>query len=343
MLHVQRRLFLAATGALIAQASSRAQQRQATPTIAFLNAGSPSAADSRNQDAFRGRMAELGYVEGHNVVVEAHYSDGDDERLGQLAADLVRRKVDIILTTSTPATYAAHYATTEIPIVMASTFDAQVAGLVRSLAHPGGNITGMTSISYELFGKRMELIREVVPGLTRLGYLRRRASDAAVAQGERERALAAFNAEIARGMDAAARRLGISMQTVAVAGQDDLPAAFSEFARGMAQAVYLLESPALRIHRALIADLASRYRMPTISGSPDYTEAGCLLSYGSDFAADRVKVADYVDRILRGANPGDLPVQLPAKFEMVINMKTAKALGLRIPQRLLLRADRLIE
>jgi ABC-type uncharacterized transport system substrate-binding protein len=142
---------------------------------------------------------------------------------------------------------------------------------------------------------------------------------------------------------AAAQRLGIALQTVGVAGQDDLAAAFGEFAKGAVQAVYLLESPALRVHRALIADLASRHRMPTISGSPDYTEAGCLLSYAADFSADIVRVADYVDRILKGANPGNLPVQQPAKFEMVVNTKTAKALGLRLPQTLLLRADRLIE
>jgi putative ABC transport system substrate-binding protein len=328
----------------MARAPARAQQRPAHPTVAFLYARKPSAASARAQDAFRGRMAELGHIEGRNIAIEVHHPEGDSNRLGQLAAELVRRRVDIIVTTSTPATYAASFATTEIPIVMASTFDAQVAGLVKSLVRPGGNITGMTSISYELFGKRMELLRDVVPGLTRLGYLRGRpAPDAAVAQGDLQRALVAFGAEVARGVDAAAQRLGITLQTVGVAGPEDLPAAFSEFAKGKAQAVYLLENPGLVVYRASMADLASRHRMPTVSGSPDYTEAGCLLSYAADFAADCVKAADYVDRILKGASPGDLPVQQPAKFEFVVNLKTARALGLRIPQTLLLRADRLIE
>lgn len=256
----------------------------------------------------------------------------------------MQRKVDVIVAIGTPAAIAARHATTEIPIVMASAFDAQVAGLVSSLARPGGNVTGTTAISYELFGKRMELLREVVPGLARLGFLRRSSAVApGAAQGERERAMAAFGAAVTRGMIAAAQRLGIALHTQAVGGQDDLPAAFGEFARRNAQAVYLLENPALRVFRASIADLAIRHRLPTISGAPDYTDAGCLLSYASDFAADRAKVADYVDRILAGANPGDLPVQRPSKFEMVVNVKTARALGLRLPQTLLLRADRLIE
>ena len=288
-------------------------------------------------------MVELGYSDGRNITVEIHYSEGDDKQLGQLAADLVRRKVDIILPTSTPATYAARQVTSTIPIVMTSVFDAQVAGLVKSLAHPGGNITGLTTISFELFGKRMELLREVLPGLKRMGYLNRRASEAARAQGEREGVNVSFGTEISRGIDAAAQRLGITVQHLTVTGQEDLPAAFGAFAKGRVQALYVLESPPLRIHRALIADLAVKHRIPTISGTPDYVEAGCLLSYGSDLTDALGKVADYVDKILKGAIPGDLPVQQPTKYEMVVNLKTARTLGLKIPQSVLIRADRVIE
>lgn len=344
MLYVQRRLLLSAAGACLVGPAARAQPGSGSRTIALLSAGTASAFEARAQDAFRARMAELGYVDGRHVVIEVHYAEGDVRRLGQLAADLARRKVDLIVSIGTPAAFAARDVTAEIPIVMASSFDAQLAGLVKSLAQPGGNITGTTAISSELFGKRMELLREVVPGLARLGFLRGGAApDGRAAPGERQRAMAAFGAAVTRGMDAAAERLGIALHTVGVAGRDELPSAFATFAKARCQAVYLLENPALRVFRASIAELASRHRLPSIAGSPDYTEAGCLLSYAADFAADRVKVADYVDRIFKGADPADLPVQQPTKFEMVINMNTARALGLRLPQTLLLRADRLIE
>ena len=344
MIQVRRRqLLIAAAGLSAAPFRTLAQQKRSAPTIAFLSAGGPSPGGSRALDAFRQRMSELGHTDGRSFVDEVHYSNGDNKRLGQLAADLVQRKVDIILPTSTPATYAARYATATIPIVMTGTFDAQVAGLVKSLAHPGGNITGITSISYELFGKRLQFLREVVPSIARIGYLNRRSPDSSLAQGEREGVNVSFGAEIARGIDAAAHQLGITVQHLSVSGADDLPTAFGKLSKGRAQAVYLLESPPLRVHRGLIAELAAKHRMPTISGSSDYVEAGCLMSYGSDFIDAYRKAADYVDKILKGAKPGDLPVAQPTKFELVVNQKTARTLGLKIPQSVLLRADRVIE
>jgi putative ABC transport system substrate-binding protein len=275
-------------------------------------------------DAFRHALHELGYVEGRNIVIAERYGDGQIERLPELATELVRLKVDIIVTASPFGVRAAQQAARTIPIVFATVNDPVASGLVASLARPGGNITGLTNLSPELGSKRLELLKEALPKATLVAHLWHPDSP----EGD---------------MQAAAKALGLLLQSLAVRSATDLDRAFEAIAKERAQALFTSPAPLLNTHRQRIVDFAARTRLPAIFHAPEYTDAGGLMSYGPDRVAMWRRTATYVDKILKGAKPADLPVERPAKFELVINLKTATALGLTIPQSLLLRADKIIQ
>ena len=279
-------------------------------------------------DWVRRGLDDLGYIEGRTHILELRWAKDRADLLPSLAADLVRINVDVIVSASAPAAPVVKEATTSIPIVLATSFYPVEAGIIRSLAHPGGNVTGVTHFTPELMAKRVQLAKELVPRATRVAVLRQpgRLQDLVV-----------------RDMDAAARQLGIELQAIDVRGVEDLSAAFDTAVKGRAQAVMSTQSPFFWRQRSQIAQLALKHRLPSLSGEPTAAEAGALLFYGPDVMEGCQRAAKYVDRILKGAKPADLPVEQPTKFDLIINVKTAKALGLRVPPSLLLRADKLIE
>ena len=278
-------------------------------------------------DAFRDGLRQLGHVEGHTFVLVPRWGNGDVRRLPELAADLVQNRVDIIVTESTPAVRAAKAAAGTVPIVMASTADAARTGLVASLAAPGGNVTGLTSLSAELTGKTIEILKEVLPRLSRLAII----SPSAI--------LGLFEID----EKAAARAAGVEIIYVVADKPADFGSAFATAVRGKADATWVRGSPFLSVnHLRRIVRLAADSRVAVI-GSADLTREGGLITYGTDRPAMYRRAATFVDKILKGAKPADLPIEQPTKFELVINLKTAKALGLTIPPSLLLRADRVIE
>jgi len=280
-------------------------------------------------DAFRGGLRDLGYVEGQNVVIEYRWSEGRNERFPDLATDLVRLNVAVIVTQGAPAVQAAKAATSTIPIVMAALGDPVGTGVVASLARPGANITGLSLLDTELDGKRIELLKETVPGLTRLAILWS-ANDPGMTL--------AFSR-----VEAAARTLGLSLQSVAVREAGDFPGAFQAAGAGRAEALIVTAQPFTIRHRAQILDLAAKHRLPAMYTLRGFVDAGGLMAYGPSLSDLHRRAASYVDKILRGVKPTDLPVEQPTKFELLINLKTAKALGLTIPPSLLLRADQVIE
>jgi putative ABC transport system substrate-binding protein len=273
-------------------------------------------------------MRELGYVEGRTVVFEARGADGKPERLPGLAAELVRLKVDAIVTAGTAAVQAARQATATIPIVMATGSDPVGLGVVASLARPGGNVTGVTTLNPELSAKRLELARELVPRASRLAILGD-AGTAATAIQVRETA-------------AAARTLGVRLHSFTVRDRADLANAFSMIARERPAVLLVIPGALFFGERQYLAELAVKHRLPTVHGAQEYTEAGGLIAYGPDRPELLRRAAVYVDRILRGAKPADLPVEQPTKFELIVNLRTAKALGLTIPPSILSRADEII-
>jgi len=331
-----RRNFLGAmAGALlVGTRGARAQPAGRVYRLGFLSAAAPIQPNPY-LDAFRETLRALGWIEGRNIVIETRYAEGDSRRLPSLAQELVSQKMDIMLPTSTPAASAAIEATHTIPIVMTGVLDAQESGIVNDLARPGGNITGITQISIQLIGKRLSLLKETVPAASRLGFLR---TPAPVIPG-----LTATFDRISSAMEASAQRAGMELRMFTALDTEEIKAAFAGLAAARVNALYVLEAPALQVQRALIADLAVKARLPTIFGVRSFVDAGGFLSYGSDQRENFRHAASYVDRILRGAKPGDLPVEQPTKFELVINLKTAKALGLTIPQSLLLRADEVVQ
>jgi ABC-type uncharacterized transport system substrate-binding protein len=334
---MDRRTFLSGLAALGAASATNAQQPKALPRIAFLSAGAP-VNPNPGFDAFKGRLRELGYEDKRNITLEVRYAEGNTERLPELASELVRQKVDMILATSTFAARAAKQATTTIPIVM-SAFDALVDGLASNLARPGGNLTGLTAMSTEVMGKRFQLLKELVPGVTRVAFLiQRREPGAFGTAAELEQRSRAY----LENYGIAAQPLGIALQQVQAKGVDEVRNAFQVMARDRVHALYAIESPELQIHRALIAELAIQNRLPTLFGNRRFVDAGGLMSYSPDVLESSKKMADYVDKIIKGANPGDLPIEQPTRFELLINLKTAKALGLAVPQALRLRADEVI-
>jgi putative tryptophan/tyrosine transport system substrate-binding protein len=323
---------LSATLALIilmAPLATEAQQATTVYRIARLSPGSPLLV-AHLWEAFREGLRELGYVEGQNLVIEARYAEGSPERLRDLAAELVRLHVDVIVAEGAAAIRAAQHATRTIPIVMASSADAVGAGLVASLARPGGNITGLSFLGEELPGKRLELLKETVPHSTRIAVL----------------ANPAFPAYASRlhNLTMAARALGLHLHVVEVCRADQLATAFAGLTRAGAEAVMVIEDAVLLNSERgrVVADLAATHRLPVMYAWREWVAAGCLMSYGSSRSRMYRQVAIYVDKILKGANPAELPVEQATTFELVLNLKTAHALGLTIPPSLLFRADEII-
>ncbi|MFI5373189.1 MAG: ABC transporter substrate-binding protein [Candidatus Rokuibacteriota bacterium] len=323
-----RRAFMAAIagGLLAAPLAAEAQPAGKVPLIGLLDYSSPDPARLNWWKAFRDALRELGYVEGRSISFEARWAQGRVDRLPGLAAELVRLQVDIIVTGGGEAARAAKQASTTIPIVMADGADPVRLGLVESLGRPGGNVTGVTSLSTELIAKRVELLRQLLPKVSRVAVLWDETPNSRLSVQE---------------LEAAARPLGIGIQPVGASGPNALDRAFS--AAAGERALIVVASPPLFTERKRIADLALKHRLPTVVGGREYAEAGGLLSYAVRYPDLFRRAASYVDKILRGAKPADLPVEQPTTFELVINLKTAKALGLTIPPSLLQRADQVIE
>jgi putative tryptophan/tyrosine transport system substrate-binding protein len=325
---MQRRDFIKAIAGLAGTwpLAASAQQSEKIPRIGYL---SPSVIQPRDE-AFRQRLQELGYIEGKTIIVERRSAEGKFERLTTLAEELVRLEVDVIVTAVTQASLAAKHATRTIPIVFAAVSDPLGTGLVASLARPGANITGTAAMSSDVVGKSLELLREAVPALSRVVVIWN--PDNAV-----------FQAQMLRDTQLAAGRLGIELRVVAVRGPDDFEPAFSGIASTQAGALMVLSDPAYSPHAARMADLVNKSRLPAMYSIREYAVAGGLMAYGTNFTVLFRRAADYVDKILKGTKPEDLPVEQPTKFEFVINLKAAKAIGLTIPPTLLARADEVIE
>jgi putative ABC transport system substrate-binding protein len=324
---VDRRAFLAGAAALLAAPlAADAQQPRKVPRVGMVLSGSVADADPRVA-ALRQGLRERGYVDGQSIAVEPLGSDHIPE-LYELATKLVQSKVDVIVTQGTPGAQAAQRATKTTPIVMAAVGDPIRLGLVASFARPGGNITGQTVIAHEYIGKRLELLREVVPGVSRIAVLSNPGNPGLADQ--------------IRAAEDAARTLGIALQRLEARHADELERAFETARNKRTGAILVLDDAVFSTHRARIATLAASSRLPTFYGLRS-AEAGGLLSYGPNLLEMFKSAAIYVDKILKGAKPADLPVEQPTKFELVINLKTAKALGLTIPQSLLQRADQVIE
>jgi len=318
---------LLAISLLISVYLADAQQPAKVPRIGFLTSG--NAAESVAPEWLREGLRELGYVEGKNILIEYRYAKWGSQTLSELAEELVRLKVDVLVTIATEPSLAAQRATRTIPIVMATPGDPVGAGLVASLARPGGNITGVTATTVDLSWKRLELLKEVTPKISLVAILW-----IPSATGNRLQM---------KETEAAAHSFGLRLQAVGVEGPDDFENAFSAINRGKTHFLIVLGSPIFFTHRARITDLAAKSRLPAIYPTSPYVDAGGLMSYGNDLSAVHRRAALYVDKILKGAKPGDLPVERPMKFELVINLKTAKQLGLTIPGAVLYRVDRVIK
>ncbi len=316
-----------ALGVLAAPLGADAQQRANMARIGVL--GSPTASSyAPRVEAFKQGLRELGYVEGQNIAIEYRWAEGRYERLPGLAAELVRLGVDVIVTHGTPAGRAAQQATTTIPIVMATSGDAVAAGLVASLARPGGNITGSTQLGPEINAKRLELLKEAIPRIRRMAALLNPANPG--------------NELLFKQMEIAARSLGIEVRPAWVRRGDELDSTFSELVKARSDGLVINDDAVLASQARRIADLAAKNRLPTATGL-DHVQAGSLLSYGPNLPELWRRAAIFVDKILKGAKPADLPVEQPTKFALVINLKTAKALGLTIPRSVLIRADQVIQ
>ena len=307
--------------------SAKAQQATKIQRIGYLSGSSPSTSANR-REAFQQGLHELGYVEGKNIVIEWRYAEGKFDRLPALAAELVRLKVDIIVTGGPQATRPAKQATSTIPIVMAQDPDPVGNGFVASLAQPGGNITGLSSLAPELSGKQLELLKEMIPRLSRLAVF-----GTSINPG---------NAQNLREAELAAKTFGVELQYLDVLGPKRFETAFLAARKGRADAVLMLPGSVLISQRAQLTDLAVKSGLPAIYPQTEYTEAGGLMYYGTNTPELYRRAATYVDKILKGAKPADLPVEQPTKFELVINLKTAKQIGLIIPPNVLARADRVI-
>ena len=308
-------------------AVGQAQQPTKVPRIGFVSNTSPSAVAPR-LDAFRQGLRELGYLEGKNIVIEYRHSEGKPARLPALVAELVRLKVDTIVTSGPSVTRAAKDATSTIPIVFAQEGEPVGSGLVASLARPGGNITGLSSFSPELNGKRLEILKEVDPRISRVAVF-----GTSTVQG---------HALFLKEQEPAARALRLQLQYLDLLNSRDIETAFRAASKGRADAIVLLSGPVLNAHRRQVVDLAAKSRLPAMYNFPEFVQAGGLMSYGVSNVDMARRAATYVDKILKGAKLADLPVEQPTKFELVINLKTAKQIGLTIPPNVLARADRVI-
>ncbi len=285
--------------------------------------------ESKEAQAFLQGLLDAGYSEGRDVVIEWRTARGDYALLPELAEDLVQRKVDVIVVQSTPAAQAAKRATSTIPIVMATVADPVGSGLVANLAHPGGNVTGLSTMVVELGAKRLQLLKEALPRVARVAVLWNPAT--------------AFHPKAAEDLKAVAPSLSIELNFVAARTPEELDQAFSAVSRAHAQALYVIDDALFVNRRAMLVKAASKARLPSIYGFRLSVDEGGLMSYGPNYADEIRRSAGYVDKILKGANPGDLPIEQPTKFELVVNLKTAKALGITIPESILLRADEVIK
>jgi putative tryptophan/tyrosine transport system substrate-binding protein len=328
---MNKREFLVAVvvlGAAARPIPSFAQQQGRVWRVGFLSSVSASSS-SQNTDAFLKGMRELGYVEGKNLVIQWRFADGKLERLPGLAADLVQLKMDVIVAAASPSIGAAQQATTKIPIVMATTGDPVGSGFVKSLARPGGNITGLSSMSGDLGPKLFDLLHSTVPELHRVAVLVTPTSTT--------------YREILEGVQDAAQRAGVRTLVFEASSPEEVENAFSTMSRENVDAVIVGSSSFLSQQRRQIAELALKYRMPSMFGNPAIVEAGGLMSYGYEVTDNYQRAATYVDRLFKGAKAGDMPVEQPTKLELVVNLKTAKAIGLTIPQAIMLRADVVIQ
>jgi len=304
-----------------------AQQSGKLPTVGFLGQSTPLV-ESQRLAAFLKRLSELGWVEGRTVAIEYAWGEGSSERFAEIAAHFVRIKVDVIVTSGTASVVAAKQATAVIPIVFAVAGDPIANNLIASLARPGGNVTGLSTLATDLAGKRLDLLREAILGLRRLAIIANVGNPLSVLEMIE--------------VQAAVGRLGLEATTLEIRRAEDIALAFQAL-KGRADALYVVADPLVNTNRAQIQTFAMGARIPAIYNAREHVEAGGLMSYGPNFAALYRRAADFVDRILRGAKPGEIPVEQPTKFDLVVNLTTAKALGLAIPPTLLVRADEVIE
>jgi putative ABC transport system substrate-binding protein len=328
---MERRTFLGViTGALLAAPLvAGAQQAGKVPRIGFLSATSPSDRP-RLLDAFRQGLRELGWVEGQNIVIDYRYAEGRVDRLPGLAAELVRLKVDLIVSWGTQGVTAAKNATETIPIVMIAVRDPVGTGLIASLVRPGGNVTGVSGYAgLEIVAKQLGLLKETIPKIRRVAILSNPAN--------------AYHQLAIREANVAARSLGVQLQLLEARGPNEFDGAFAAMAKERVGALLVLSDAVLNSHRTRLADLAARSRLPAAYGVRESVEAGGLMSYGPSILDSHRRAATYVDQILKGTKPAELPVEQPTKYELVINLKTAMALGITVPSSLLARADEVIE
>jgi putative ABC transport system substrate-binding protein len=315
-------------GSMFAIHFAQAQQSTKLPRIGFL-AGTKPAAVAARVAAFQQGLREIGYVEGTNIVVEYRYAEGNADRERELAAELAGLKVDVIVTTGPTVTRAVKEATFTIPIVMAQDGDPVASGFVSSLARPGGNITGLSTLAPEISGKRLELLKEIVPKLSRVAVI-----GASTEPG---------NAQFLKEMEFAARSLKVNLQYLDVLTSKDIESAFRAAVKERADGVVMLGSQIFNTHRKQIVEIAAKSRLPATYTRPEYVEDGGLMTYGPSINDLFRRAATYVDKIVKGAKPADLSIEQPTKFELVINLKAAKQIGLTIPQNVLARADRVIK
>ncbi len=313
---------------LMGAAAAGAQQPGKMPRIGFLMGGSP-ASSGPLIEAFRQGLRELGYVEGQNITLERRYAEGKVELLPDLTAELVRLRVDVIVVAAAPGIRAAKQATRTIPIVMAAVADPIEEGFVASLARPGGNITGVTALALGYSAKWLELLKEAVPRITRVAVLTNPSNTS--------------HAGYRRELQVAGRVLGVTPQPVEARGPEEFEAAFAAMAKGRAGGFIAPPDAVTFAHRSRIVELAAKSRLPAMYGLREFVEAGGLMAYGSSLPDMFRRAASFVDKILKGAKPGDLPVEQTSRFELVINLKTAKTLGLTIPPSILIRADQVIQ
>jgi len=307
-----------------------AQPQANVPRVGYLSPGSPSdLGRQRRLEAFRQGLRDLGYVEGQNITLESRWAEGEYDRYPALVADLVRLKVHVIVAVGGRATQVAQMATRTIPIVMSVVIDPLGSGLVSSLARPAGNVTGLSNMASDLVGKQFEVLKQAVPEISRVALLWNSANPGSAPQ--------------LREAEAAARALGVRLQTLEARVPQEIDSAFAAMTRERAGALVVLADAILLNQRKQIAELAAMKRLPSASAMGEYAEAGGLIAYSANFLDLERRAATFVDKILKGAKPGDLPIEQPTKFDLVINLKTAKALGLTIPPALLLRADQVIE
>jgi len=319
-------LIVIALAIFVAPPAAITEQQKTPPRIGFLLMGSPQAGLTSAFDAFREGLREFGWTENENIAIEYRWAGESPDRLPELAADLVRLKVAIIIG-STPGVRAAQHATTSIPIIMCIADDAVKQGFVPNLARPGGNITGMAAMASELAGKRLELLREATPRVSRIALLWNPPGS---------------SQDYMKDTQMAARSLGVALQSVEVRTADDFESAFASVLKGRAEALVVGPGQFLFNHQRRVVEFATKNRLPSIYAWKDPVSAGGLIAYGVNIPQVYRRAAHYVDRILRGTKPGDLPVEQPTKFDLVVNLKTATALGLAIPQSLLLRVDEVI-